>query len=223
MRRAEVARIRGDLTGMEAIWLELEAALKEPDARLAELHYDAGYVLWRCLQQLHDIDDHTEQQQRYPAQAREHVDALLALEPNSLEATILEGVIAGVEADLSLFSRMRLGKVSHDIASENAARAPNNPRTLLQWGIVLLYTPAFFGGGSDKAVEQLKVAHAKFETHQGNETWPNWGAHDTQAWLGIALARDKRPDEARAIYLQLLKRQPHFAWVRSKLLPALDL
>ena len=96
MQRAEVARIRGDLTGMEAIWLELEAALKKPDARLADLHYDAGYVLWRCLQQLHDIDDHTEQQQRYPAQARAHVDALLSLEPNSLEATILEGVVAGV-------------------------------------------------------------------------------------------------------------------------------
>lgn len=223
MRRAEAARMRGDLAGLEAVRGELEAALQRPDADLAALHYDTAYVLWRCTQILHDVEELSSQQQGYPKEARVHVDALLVLQPDSLEAKILDGAITGVEADLSLFSRMRLGRISHTISRENAERAPDNPRTRLQWGIVLLYTPQFFGGGSDAAIEQLEIARIRFQARQTDGTWPNWGAHETQAWLGMALARDGRPEEARAVYLQLLEREPGFKWVREKLLPALDL
>jgi tetratricopeptide (TPR) repeat protein len=220
--RAEAARIRGDLAGLEVILAELEAALEQPNPDRAGLHYDIAYVLWRCLQNLHDVEEHTSQQQKYPAKARAHVDALLALQPDSVEAKILNGAITGVEADLSLFSRLRIGRVSHTIAKTNAEHAPNNPRTRLQWGIVLLYTPAFFGGGSKPAIEQLEVAYANFKNQRPDRSWPNWGVHETQAWLGMALERDGRSEEARAIYNRVLEHEPRFAWVRNRLLPALD-
>lgn len=217
MARAEAARIRGDLEGLEAVRAELAAALERPDANKKALHYDTAYVLWRCLQRLHDVKDLSEPQQKYLEQARAHIDALIALEPDSLEAKILNAAITGVEADMSLFSRMRLGRISYTVTKENAERAPNNPRTRLQWGIVLFYTPKWFGGGSDPAIEQLEVAHANFEMQRTDAPWPNWGAHEAQVWLGMALARGGRPEEARAIYQRVLEREPAFEWAKQRL------
>lgn len=220
MERAEAARIRGDLEGLDAVRVELEAAIERPDADLAALHYDAAYVLWRCLQNLHDVEHATAEQKKYPEQAREHVDALLALKPDSLEAKILNAAITGVEADQSMFSRLRLGRISYTITRDNAKHFPNHPRTRLQWGIVLLYAPAFVGGGSDAAIEQLEVAQANFKLQPAPAPWPNWGARESQGWLGMAHARAGRLDEARAIYLRALEREPGFAWV-EKLLASL--
>ena len=137
--------------------------------------------------------------------------------PLTHQLTALLVSIAGVEADRRLSSRMRLGRISYTVTKENAERAPNNPRTRLQWGIVLFYTPKWFGGGSDPAIEQLEVAHANFEMQRTDAPWPNWGAHEAQVWLGMALARGGRPEEARAIYQRVLEREPAFEWAKQRL------
>jgi len=142
-----------------------------------------------------------------------------------VEALVLRAVILGVRADRSLLRRMWLGRQAHGAVAEARAIDPEHPRMLLQHGILMLHTPASFGGGPDAARPLLERARAALDPEvfsRDAESGPSWGWLDASAWLGQTLAAGGDRSAARAVYAETLEREPEMGWIRSELLPALD-
>jgi tetratricopeptide (TPR) repeat protein len=87
---------------------------------------------------------------------------------------------------------------------------------------VRLFTPKMFGGGSDKAEQDLRKAIVLFETDRPVAPAPSWGRADAYIWLGQALQKEEKPAEAKAAYEKALEIQPGNQWVQRVLLPSLD-
>jgi Flp pilus assembly protein TadD len=108
------------------------------------------------------------------------------------------------------------------LLNKAARLAPENPRVALERGVSYLHTPGMFGGGLDKAIGELERARGLFALQATAEPWPSWGRIDAYAWLGQALAKKGRVEDARRVYQEALEIEPNAGWIRFSLLPALD-
>ncbi len=115
---------------------------------------------------------------------------------------------------MALFPRI------HELLDEAEAAPGNNPRALLIRGMMLLNTPAAFGGSPEKAVESFLKGVEMYKNMNKGES-VTWGYVETLAWLGQAYQRLNMNDKAKEAYENALKLEPEFAWVKMVLLPAL--
>jgi tetratricopeptide (TPR) repeat protein len=99
---------------------------------------------------------------------------------------------------------------------------PKNPRVWLISGMSSMFTPKMFGGGSDKAEKDFKKAVELFASDNPMPPAPSWGRADVYIWLGQALQKEQKKEEARAAYQKALELQPGNQWVTRVLLPSLD-
>jgi len=89
-------------------------------------------------------------------------------------------------------------------------------------GISAMFTPKTFGGGAERAERDLRKAIALFETDRPVAPAPSWGRADAWIWLGQALQKEEKIDDARAAYQKALEIQPGNQWVQRVLLPSLS-
>jgi tetratricopeptide (TPR) repeat protein len=85
-----------------------------------------------------------------------------------------------------------------------------------------MFTPKMFGGGTDKAEQDLRKAIVLFEADHPVSPKPSWGRADAYIWLGQALQKEEKSADARAAYQKALEIQPGNQWVQRVLLPSLD-
>ena len=220
MAQIEEARLRGNIDRLNALRERLEAELSSNESDSA-LRYDAAYTILRTLHlgRAHALSERAREEMLDRGLA--HTAWLLERDPQNVEVSIVASALRGEAAERGMFARMREGRVAHGFASAAAEAAPDNPRARLQWGIILFFAPTMFGGGEDKALVEFEAARELFSKQEGVAPWPNWGALDSHAWLGRALAATGRTEEARATYLRALDRMPDYSWVRNFLLPEL--
>jgi len=218
MLQVEKARIVGDLTKL----IQLRAEIKENARDDYAANYDLAYLLWRHGQLLDD-DDHDDERQEIFELAHERIERALELRPDDIEARILMSGTLNSLAGESLFARMRLGRRAYNLCLENAERAPKNPRALIQRGLMYHFAPKTFGGDPAAAHATFRAAFDHFDpSEEGPGAWPNWGSVDSAGWLGQALVKEGRIDEARGVYQQALAAYPNARWIREELLPKLE-
>jgi tetratricopeptide (TPR) repeat protein len=140
------------------------------------------------------------------------------------DALALRSSVIGLMLGLSNnpLSGMTLGPKSSGLLDRAKELEPKNPRVWLVSGMSAMFTPKMFGGGSDKAEQDLRKALTFFETDQPVPPAPSWGRADAYIWLGQALQKNDKVDEARATYQKALELQPKNRWVLYVLLPSLD-
>ena len=92
----------------------------------------------------------------------------------------------------------------------------------LQRGISAYFSPKSFGGGLERAENDMRHALDLFARQPADEPWPNWGHVDAYAWLGKVLAENGDTAGARQAYQQGLVLEPDHRWIRQVLLPELD-
>ena len=119
-------------------------------------------------------------------------------------------------------SGMTLGPKSSELLDRAKEIEPKNPRVWLISGISARFTPKTFGGGADRAEQDLRKAIAMFETDRPVAPAPSWGRADAWIWLGQALQKEQKIDDARAAYQKALEIQPGNQWVQRVLLPSLS-
>lgn len=67
---------------------------------------------------------------------------------------------------------------------------PSNPRYFLVKGISLYWTPAAFGGGEEKAIEQFQKSEEYYKIRKEvNETYPDWGQDQLYGYMALALIK----------------------------------
>ena len=108
-------------------------------------------------------------------------------------------------------SGMTLGPKSSGLVDRAMELDPKNPRVWLIRGMSAMFTPKMFGGGTDKAERDLRKAIELFDAERPVAPAPSWGRADAYVWLGQALQKDEKHDEARAAYQKALAIQPGYA------------
>jgi len=140
------------------------------------------------------------------------------------DALALRSSVIGLMIGLSgnPLSGMTLGPKSSELLDRAKEIEPKNPRVWLISGISAMFTPKTFGGGAERAERDLRKAIALFETDRPVAPAPPWGRADAWIWLGQALQKEEKIDDARAAYQKALEIQPGNQWVQRVLLPSLS-
>lgn len=140
------------------------------------------------------------------------------------DALALRSSVMGLTIGLSgnPLSGMTLGPKASGLLDRAKGMEPKNPRVWLISGMSAMFTPKMFGGGADRAEDDLKKAIALFDGDRPVAPAPSWGKADAYIWLGQALQKNDKTDEARTAYQKALEIQPGNQWVQRVLLPSLN-
>lgn len=215
IQRLERAQLVGDREALTACREQLAASLRS-DTRNALARYTLAYVDWRLVH-LPGTKDPDALLER----AQQALERNLRQDPDDVESRALLTGVLGERIGQMPIRGMVLGPKADAHIERAAKAAPDNPRVVLQQGVGALFKPAMFGGSVERAEERLRRARALFAQQPDDAPWPSWGRIDALGWLGEALVRQERVDEARAIYQQALALEPDAAFISRYLLPQL--
>jgi hypothetical protein len=109
--------------------------------------------------------------------AEEFINKADALQPDNAEIYLLKSMVAGLFIRLNpMVNGPKYAPVSQAYMDKSMALDPENPRTYMQQGITLFYTPEQWGGSKTKGKEMLEIAKSKFEVFKpASSIHPNWG------------------------------------------------
>ncbi len=221
--RIEQACING---AVATLVKERKALLEEiaalPHDKAGFERYMLAYINWRLTYIPKELGPIPAKPERLLEEAREQLEKLVRQEPNNAEVHALLSSVYGGQISLNPVSGMTLGIKASEALEKADMLDPQNPRVALQAAVGAYYTPQQYGGGIDRAEEELRRAEALFEKESRQKPWPNWGRMDLLAWKGQILAARRDFAGARAVYERALALQPDYAWIRNVLLPALD-
>ena len=129
------------------------------------------------------------------------------------------GLLIGLSGPMS---GMTLGPKASGLLDRAKELEPKNPRVWLVSGMSAMFTPTMFGGGSDKAEQELRKAVALFDADKPVPPAPSWGRADAYIWLGQLYRKQGKFSDARHAYDEALKLVPDHQWVLRRLIPELD-
>jgi tetratricopeptide (TPR) repeat protein len=220
-REIEAAHAAGDLDRLNNAAALVERALvATPNDRL--LLYYRSLALYRSAAQFMGRKRNDDAKK-----ALEEADMLLEqIETKSpaADALALRGGVIGQMIGLSgnPLAGMTMGPKSSGLIDRAMETDPKNPRVWLIRGMSAMFTPKMFGGGTDKAQRDLRKAAELFAVERPVAPEPSWGHADAYIWLGQALQKEEKLDDARAAYQKALELQPTNQWVKEVLIPSLS-
>jgi len=220
-REIEAANAVGDLGRLTNAAAMIDRVLTVTPNDLLLLYY-RSLALYRMA------SIYTGQKKRDEAKrALEEADLLLeqaiSKSPTAEALALRSGVIGLIIGSSgNPMSGMTLGPKASGLLDRAKELEPKNPRVWLVSGMSAMFTPKMFGGGTDRAEQDFRKALTYFETDQPVTPAPSWGRADAYIWLGQALHKNDKIDEARVAYQKALELQPNNGWVQNVLLPSLD-
>lgn len=220
-RLIEKAVMASDLQGLRNANALLDRAVTAYPNDALLLHYQ-GYELYREAGLLDGLGGPGRNEvPLVAATARTKLQQSLAVQPLPETHALLAMVMGSmIGRDQSLAPT--LGPLIPQEMNAAVTLGPSNPRVWLLRGIQSLYTPTQYGGGLPVAETQLNRAIQLFATDNPAPPAPAWGKAEAYVWLGQALQKGRRIQEARAAYNNALAIQPVYPWVTYSLLPSLD-
>jgi len=220
-REIDAANAAGDLNRLTNAAAMLDRVLiATPNDQL--LLYYRSLALYRSATLYTGLKKETEAKR-----ALDEADLLLeqatAKSPTA-DALALRSSVMGLMIGLSgnPLSGMTLGPKSSGLLDRAKEIEPKNPRVWLISGMSAMFTPKMYGGGTNKAEKDLRKAVALFETDRPVAPAPSWGRADAYIWLGQALQKEEKIEDARMAYQKALEIQPGNQWVQRVLLPSLS-
>lgn len=220
-REIEAANGAGDLARLNTISAVLDRVLTVTPNDPSLLYY-RSLALWRTASINMGMKKNSEAKKML-----DEADGLLEQANKrapTAEALALHSSVLGQMIGLSgnPLSGMTLGPKASGYLDRAKELEPKNPRVWLLSGMSAMFTPKMFGGGSDKAEKDLEKAVELFASDHPTPPAPSWGRADAYIWLGQALQKEEKKEEARAAYQKALELQPGNQWVTRVLLPSLD-
>ncbi|MEJ2627470.1 MAG: tetratricopeptide repeat protein [bacterium] len=186
------------------------------------IHYYIGYIDMRLFHVFFS-EESKEEAKLFIENGIEHVEKAVEIKDDFGEGYALLSSLLGNKISLNPMLGMTLGMKSGIMISRAFKLAPENPRVSLIAGESAYYTPRIFGGGKEKAMENLKKAIEFFQTNQPQSSLhPSWGYDEAYAFKGMIHADWEQWEEAKNSYKKGLEINPHNGWISMNLLPNLE-
>src|SRR5580692_5614857 len=129
----------------------------------------------------------------------------VSLNGNSAEYYRVLGTLYG-QAIVDIPSGLNYGAKAKDAINKAVAKAPKSSAVYVARGVGNFYLPAMLGGGPKPAIEDFKKA---IELDANNA--------EAYLWLGVALHKDNRDNEARQAFTKSLSIDPKRVWAKQQL------
>jgi tetratricopeptide (TPR) repeat protein len=129
----------------------------------------------------------------------------VSLKPDSAEYHRLLGTLCG-QAVRDVISGMKYGKCALDEVNKAIQLDPKGAQNYLSRGVGYYYLPPAFGGGLDKAIADFQKAI---------ELDPKLA--EAHLWLGVALRKANRNQEARKAFERSHQLNPNRVWAKQQL------
>ena len=99
------------------------------------------------------------------------------ISPDNSEIYVMKGFILQAKMNVDPMTRgFKYNRECLEMFEQAKVLDPENPRSYLWHGVNLYNTPAFMGGGKEKALPLLEKAIEKFDTyHLKSDFHPDWG------------------------------------------------
>ena len=220
-REIEAANAAGDLNRLTGAAAMIDRVLTvTPNDQL--LLYYRSLALYRSASLYTGLKKNDEAK-RVLDEADRLLEQVTTKSPTADALALRSGVI-GLMIGLSgnPLSGMMLGPKASGLLDRAKELEPKNPRVWLISGMSAMFTPTMFGGGTDKAEQELRKSIALFETDRSAAPAPSWGRADAYIWLGQTLQKEGKAADAKVAYEKALELQPDNQWVRRVLLPSLS-
>lgn len=160
--------------------------------------------------------DNTRLFDAYYDSALSHAKKVLEENPQWSEAPTLVSLLYCYRIARSPLHAVTLGPKSYYLAEDALKLDSNNPRAWFVAGIIRLHMPSLLGGGTDAAIPFFTTAIELSEKERGTDPFqPTWGSLDARIWLGWALQKDGRMNEALKVYAQAISYEPRAKWISS--------
>jgi tetratricopeptide (TPR) repeat protein len=180
--------------------------------------YYLGYADYRLGVVVNRMDK--EKAIAYLDSAVDHLTKAVEAKNDFAEAHALLSSCYGIKISFAPFKGIVLGPKAGREMRKAKDLSPENPRVALLDAIGTYNTPALFGGGKEKGLDELKKAAALFDRwNQADSLLPEWGAAEVYAWLGQADAERNETILARKAFESALRISPDYSWVKYVLLP----
>ena len=129
----------------------------------------------------------------------------------ALNASVAEhhrvlGTLCGQVIPANVLAGLKYGRCALDSINKAVELDPKSAIAYVSRGVGNYYLPAAFGGGPDVAIKDLQKAiqlDAKLA--------------EAHLWMGIALRKLNRNDEARAAFTKSLQLNPNRVWAKQQL------
>jgi len=130
----------------------------------------------------------------------------VALSPDIAEYHRVLGMLCGQVIPANVMSGLKYGKCALEEVNKAMELDSGSWEIWLSRGVGNYYLPPMFGGGAEKAIEDLQKA-----------VQLNPGAAESHLWLGIALRKAGRNGEARQALGKAIELNPERKWARQQL------
>lgn len=140
------------------------------------------------------------------------------------ESLALMGACFGLKIGFSPNSGMTLAPKASGLFQQALKLSPGNPRVLYFQGLHVYHTPAFFGGGAEKALPILEAAEkaAREENPTENAWVPRWGRAESLAWLALMQLDQHQAAAAKQNVEAALTMDEDYAFAAKFVKPKID-
>lgn len=164
-------------TGKSAADLVASAGQFERIGKVAGQEWLPRYYAGYCFVLASFMEKDDDKRDGYADEAEKWVNEGLKLAPKEAELVTLLGYVYQAKLSISPMTRgMKYSSLVQETLEKAIELNPQNPRPYHLLGQNLLFTPAMFGGGTEKACPLLKQADAKFaKFEKSTPLHPGWG------------------------------------------------
>lgn len=185
------------------------------------VHYYSGLAGYRLG--IYYMESDKKQARAQFNEAIDHLKKCASLNDTFPESYALISSCLGNKIGLTPWKAMFLGPKSGSEMEKALEFDSKNPRVWLLMGLGSYHSPKSFGGGKEKAAEELKQAIQYFESESvENPLYPSWGYDQAYGWLGMAQTDLGEFDAAQESLNKGLKNNPQSGWIRYELIPNLE-
>ncbi len=136
-----------------------------------------AYYVALCQVMIFNFEKDVTKHEPLSTKADRYIAKADSLQPNNSEVYVVKSMAAGLHIRLNpMANGQKYGTLSALGLEKAKTLDAENPRTYLEQGMTLFFTPEQWGGDKVKAKELLELAGKKFETFKPASTiHPNWG------------------------------------------------
>lgn len=142
------------------------------------------------------------------------LNRLININPKNMVYKAYEAAFIAFEMEFSMWKVMSLGAKSQKILEQAMQTSPTLAEVNFEWANMKYFAPSIAGGDKEEAIVYYKKAYTILE--KNNKT-SGWYYLKIKTRYADALSEQKLPNKAKAIYLELLTKEPNYKLAKEKM------
>ena len=183
------------------------------EQKLELINYYYGYIGWLIGQK------QFKPAEKLIPKGEKLINQVLSISPKNATAYSFKGSFLGFKIGIDKCKAIFLGSDSKNSINKAMQLDPQNVQALIDKGNLLYYSPRFFGGDKNEALNYFLKGAKLMEKNK--ETYQNWTYLNLLTMIASAYEKTDRLEDAKLTYEKIIRNEPEIKWVKDDLYPQL--